>query len=288
MLMEAADSPLLETEADLYHGAAGVGVAALALGTSLRAPELVDVAERMAQRLLRSAERRRHGIAWSGRNGVIPCGLAQGGSGISLFFTYLGAATGDPGHWDTARAALDFELSQVKWRAGYAFWPPTGGTRRRRSHSPHVFYGAAGVGAAVLRLHACTGADDLLGWAERCAATTAFRWTNKLWQDYGYAGYGETALDMFAATGRPQYRAHALRMAQVLLPNLVTTPYGQAFPGGALNRVSSDFGMGTSGIAMFLLRVIRPAQGRAFFPDHLLPRWNAAAEPVPTALASAA
>lgn len=281
ILLDAAKSPLLDTEADLYHGAAGVGTAALVVGSALDDPELVDLAERTGELLLGRSEPRRYGIAWRGSDGTIPCGLAQGGSGIALFYTYLGARTGNPRHWETARAALDFEFSQVKWRSGYAFWPATGGSRRRRAHSPHVFFGSAGVAAAALRLHLCTGEPDLLEWAELGAATTAFRWTNKLWQDYGYAGYGETFLDMHAATGHARHRSHALRMAQVLLPNQVATRYGTAFPGGSLNRVASDFGMGASGIAMFLLRVMRPDQGRAFFPDWLLPGWQPDAKPQP-------
>lgn len=286
LLRTAAKSSLLEKEADLYHGAAGVGVAALALADALDAPELRDIAVQTGDRLRSQAERGRHGIAWRAADGTLPCGLARGGSGIALFYTYLGASTGNREYWDVARQAVDFELSQVRQRSGYAFWPPESTLPRKSGHSPHVFFGAAGVGAAVLRLFACTGAPDLRDWAEACAETITFRWTNKLWQDYGYAGFGETLLDMHTMTGRDRYVAHALRMAEILIATQVQTRYGAAFPGGALNRVASDFGVGASGIAMFLHRLICPVAGRAFFPDHLLPSWNARAEHATAAAAA--
>lgn len=282
LLRTAAESPLLGLEADLFHGAAGVGVAALTLAAALDRPALHDLAVRIGAGLRERAESRRHGIAWRDADGVIPCGLARGASGIALFYTYLGAATGDIGAWEIARQALRFEISQVRRRSGYDFWPAEGATRRRRAHSPHVYFGAAGVGTAAIRLYMCTAAPELREWSERCARTATFRWTNKLWQDYGYAGLGETLLDMHAGTGVPAYRANALRMAEILLATRVETRFGTAFPGGALNRVASDFGVGASGIALFLRRVLHPGEERAFLPDRLLSRLSpsgAGAEP---------
>jgi len=208
--------------------------------------------------------------------------MGQGGAGISLFYTALGAATGDGRWWRVAREALEFEFSQVRRRSGYAWWPATGGTRRKSSQSPHVIFGTAGVGAAAIRLHACTGDPSLRQWAEECAHTLTFRWTNKLWQDMGYTGWGETFLDMHAATGDPRYRQHALRIAQVVLPSQVQTRYGTAFPGSGLSRVASDFGMGASGIALFLHRLAKGGH-RAFFADALAGFPASAPPPAPRA-----
>lgn len=287
LLLAATESPLLETDADLYHGAAGVGLAALTLGAALDDRELLDAAVRIGGDLERRAEKRRHGIAWRTASGVLPCGISDGGSGISLFFTYLGAHTGDPRWWDVSRRALEFELSQVKQTAGYALWPSVGGTRRKRSLSPHAAFGSAGVGAAVARLYACTGEGELWEWAKRCADAATFRWTNKLWQDMGYAGWGELFLDMHAVSGDALFLAHAGRIGEILLANRVPTRHGTAFPGGALHRVASDFGMGASGIALYLHRLAHGRSGRVFYPDHLLGGWGRAAEEPPRiALAS--
>ena len=268
--------------ASLYHGAAGVGVAALALADLLGDAGLVERAEEIGEQLERRAERRRHGIAWRSEEGVVPCGLAGGPAGVALFFTYLGARTGQRRYWETARKAMEFEFSQVAWRAGYAFWPLFGATRRLTLRSPHVSFGTAGVAIAAARLYACTGDPALLEWIDVCARTLSLRWTNKLWQDMGFAGWGETLLDLAAATGREVHRMHALRVTEALLPTRVRTRYGIAFPGGGLNRVASDFGMGASGIGLFLHRLAHGGH-RAFFPDHLLPGFPAS----PPAVAAA-
>jgi len=267
LMRTALESPVIATDADLYHGAAGVGLAALQLGVQLDDAALRDAAVALGGDLEGRAERFRHGIAWRAEDGLLSCGMAQGGAGISLFYTALGAATGDERWWRVAREALEFEFSQVRRRSGYAWWPATGG-RYKRMQSPHLMFGSAGVAAAAIRLHACTGDPSLREWAELSAHTLTFRWTNKLWQDMGYAGWGETFMDMHAATGDARYRQHALRIAQVVLPAQVATRYGTAFPGNGLSRVSTDFGMGASGIALFLHRLAHGGY-RAFYPDAL-------------------
>jgi len=273
ILRTAAETPLLPTYASLYTGAAGVGVAALELADALDDDGLRAVAVRVGTELERCAKRRRHGLAWGSGKGATPCGLAGGASGGALFYTYLGACTAEPRYWELARRALEFEFSQARWRGGLVFWPLVA-TRRVGMLSPHVSFGTAGVATAAIRLYACTGEPQLLDWAARCARTLELRWTNKLWQDMGLAGWGETLLDLHAATGEARYRQVALRHAEALLAVRVETRFGTAFPGGGLNKVASDHGGGTSGIALFLHRLVHGGN-RAFFPDHLLPGWGA-------------
>lgn len=278
MLRTAVEAPLLPAHAALTHGAAGVGLAALALGTALDDGGLRDAAARIGEELARHAVKRTRGIAWPVPNGKIPSGLAWGGAGIALFYTYLGAATGQERYWELARQALGFEFAQAIPSAGRVNWPVLAGVRNSFS-SPHVTFGSAGIGTAALRLYACTGEPALREWAERCGHALTFRWTNKLWQDMGYAGWGETLLDLHAATGDERWRMHALRSAEAILAHRVPTRLGTAFPGGGLNRVASDFGMGASGIGLFLHRLAHGGH-RAFFPDHLLPGLPATAPAV--------
>lgn len=295
LIAQAVDAPIAPELASLYNGRAGIGMAALALARDLGDPALLDHARRIGDDLAGRARPRRRGIAWPGPDGGIPCGLADGGSGVALFYTCLGAATGEARYWEVARQALEFEFSQVTPSGGFAFWPLVGGKRRRMLRSPHVSFGTAGVATAALRLHACTGDPTLRPWIDACARTLSFRWTNKLWQDMGMAGFGETLLDLHAVTGDPAHARDAYRMAEALLNSQVRTRYGTSFPGIGLNRVSSDFGSGASGIALFLHRLAHGGH-RAFFADHLLagvPEWAPAparvsAEPAPGTSGAAA
>jgi hypothetical protein len=266
----AAGASLLPGHAGLYHGAAGVGLAALALGTELEDDGLRGAALRTAEALEEAAERLPRGIGWRDGEGVLPCGLARGAAGVALFHTYLGACTGQARYWTLARQALEFELSLVQRSGGLDLWPAAQGGAGKQFRSPHLAFGTAGLATAAVRLYACTGDETLRPWLERCGRTLSFRWTNKLWQDMGYAGWGETLLDLHAVTGDARHRTAALRIAEILLPMAVRTRLGTAFPGGGLNRVSSDFGMGASGIALFLHRLVTPGASRAFYPDHLL------------------
>jgi hypothetical protein len=281
LLRTAAGIPLLPEYASLYTGAAGVGVAALDLAHALNDDGLREIALEIAEKLERCAVARRGGLAWRSGSGATPCGLAGGASGVALFYTYLGASTAEPRYWELARQALAFEFSQARWRGGLAFWPAVA-TRRVGMLSPHVSFGTAGVATAAIRLYACTGEPELLEWAARCARTLALRWTNKLWQDMGFAGWGETLLDLHAATGEARYHRDAFRLAEPLLAARVNTRFGTAFPGGGLNKVASDHGGGTSGIALFLHRLVHGGN-RAFFPDHVLPGWCTAVNGAPSA-----
>jgi len=272
LMHEAVRAELPPGLASLFNGRAGVGVAALALGDLLGDAGLQDEAVRIGDALEAHARRRRHGIAWPGERKVVPCGLADGASGAALFYTYLGAATGREHYWEVARQALEFEFSQVTRNGGYAFWPMVKAGRWKMLRSPHVSFGSAGVATATARLYACTRDPGLRPWLDACADTLTLRWTNKLWQDMGMAGYGETLLDLHAATGESAHAAHAHRVAEALLHAQVQTRFGTAFPGMGLDRVTSDFGGGTSGIGLFLHRLVHGGH-RAFFPDHLLPGW---------------
>lgn len=283
LLRIAAASPLLASSSDLYSGAAGVALAALAVGIRRGDAQLRETAAWLGDQMAERALRRRRGLAWPNEDGRIACGLAAGGAGIALFYTYLGAVTDQERYWNLARNALAYEFAQGRRRGGYHLWPDAAG-RWKRIWSPHVSFGSAGVAMVAARLYTCTADPQVLEWAQRAGETLTFRWTNKLWHDMGYAGWGETLLDLHAATGDPRWRLHAVRMAEAILPAQVQTRLGTAFPGGSLHRVTSDFGMGTAGIALFLHRLAHGGH-RAFLPDHLLSGWPAAA-PAPEAALS--
>jgi hypothetical protein len=272
MLLQALSEPLPWRSSGLYYGAAGIGLAALALGRDLSDPGLKEAAVRIADTLLLEAKPTRRGLSWPDEDDRIPCGLAAGASGIALFLTYVGAVTNDERYWAAAERALTYDFSLARARGGDLQFPDAAG-KRMRFWTPHVSFGTAGFATAAARLYACTGNEKLRGWLEQSARTLSFRWTNKLWQDMGYAGFGDTLLDVHAVTGEDRYHREAARMAEILIPNQVQTRFGIAFPGLGLYRVTSDFGLGTSGIALFLHRLVNGGQ-RPFFPDHLLPGWT--------------
>jgi hypothetical protein len=279
-----AGDPLLEQAPGFYAGAAGAGVALLALGHRLGRPELTAQAAELGDRLLRTARRRDDDrLFWHGERRRVPLGLAHGQSGVALFLLYLHAATRDSRYLDAARKALAFDLSHGVRTSGELLWTPTTHATAGEPKSPHVEYGTAGVGTAVLRMYRLTGAPEYRRWAWDCARATCERYTNKIWYNYGLAGFGHFLLDVHRWTGDENCLNTAFYQAEALLPHRIRTDRGTAFPGSELARISCDFAMGSAGIGWFLLRLLDPSRPHPFLPDELLEASGSATAAAPSA-----
>jgi hypothetical protein len=261
--------PVLETAAGLWMGRAGVGLALLSLGRQFDRPDLVDESRRHADRLLSTARRSRRGLYWHDSRDRVPLGLGYGASGVALFLLYLATATGEERYLEAARDALDFDLAHVVRIGGEALWPPEKNAERGAPNSPHVEYGSAGIGSVALRMYARTRDARYLGWAWDCAGSVCERLSNKIWYNHGLAGFGQYLLDMHRFLGDENCLNTAFYLAEGLLPHRIVTTRGMAFAGSELSRISCDFGVGSAGIAWFLLRSLEPARAHPFFPDDL-------------------
>ncbi|HEX6750785.1 MAG TPA: class III lanthionine synthetase LanKC [Longimicrobium sp.] len=279
-LLEASrGSPLIHEQPGLYYGAAGWGLANLYAWLRTGEEAWLDEALETGERLVESAREVPAGVCWD-FNGVAHLGLGYGTSGVCLFLTSLNAAAPGFRFLDAAEKGLDFEISEVRMVAGRPFWFPNVDARVDAPKSPHMRFGSAGVGSALLRFWAATGEPRFRRWADACAWATCDRLTNKTWHDYGLAGYIEYLLDMHRFAGGERYLHNAFRVAEALLPHRIARPEGIAFAGPELMRISCDFGMGAAGIGTVLHRLLNPAAPRAFFPDELLLADAAVAAPV--------
>jgi hypothetical protein len=265
-----SSDPVLETASGLWTGRSGVGLALLKLGRQLDLPELVDEAQKCADRLLSTAKRSRGCLFWHDSRKRIPLGLGHGASGVALFLLYLAAVTGEERYLEAARKGLEFDLKHGVRISGEPLWTPTTHAKRSDPNSPHIEYGSAGVGGVALRLYALTGDSRYLGWTWDCARALCERFTNKTWYNFGIAGFGHYLLDMYRFLGDENCLNTAFYQAEALLPHRITTSRGTAFAGVELSRISCDFGMGSAGIGWFLLRLLDPVRPHPFFGDELL------------------
>lgn len=277
-----ADDPLAERASGLYAGAAGVGVALLALARRLDRPALAERAAEIGERLLRTGRRRGKGTYWHTEPRRVPLGLAHGQSGVALFLLYLHAATGDARYLEAARRGLEFDLRHAVRTSGEVLWTPTSQAGAGEPKSPHVEYGSAGVGMVALRMYQATRDPQHLAWAWDCARAVCERFTNKTWYAFGLSGYGQFLLDMHRFTGDGNCLNTAWYHAEALMPQRIPTDRGVGFAGLELARMSCDFAMGSAGIGWFLHRLLDPARPHPFLPDELLPG-SAAAQPAPAA-----
>jgi serine/threonine protein kinase len=253
----------------LYEGAAGWGLVNLHFWRTTGEQVYLENALEVGEHLMRTAESDSQGVYWESDN-QIPVGFGFGPSGISTFFVYLNAAHPRGQFLDIAEKALDFEV---------ALSDSAGGRLRLTTHkdapasnpvSPSMRHGSAGIGSAAVRLYALTGEPKFRRLADLCAVACCTRYTNKLWQDYGPAGWAEVLLDMYWFLGDENYLNNAYHVAGHIVPHRMYKPEGIAFAGSDLLRISCDFGKGSAGIGYFFHRLLNPKLPRLLLLDEML------------------
>ncbi|QSQ25976.1 lanthionine synthetase C family protein [Pyxidicoccus parkwayensis] len=260
-------SPLAFTSADLFGGAAGWGLAALALHLRTRDAKLLEVAVRAGEHLVQRAERSEAGRFWRPEEGgAIPLGFARGGSGIAFFLLSLWRLTREASYLEVARQALDFDVAHAKERNGGLVWGVDVGDL---GHRPYWLKGGAGIASALIRFFEVLKEPRYLELARKAArgCEVTFSATPHLFE--GLASIGETQLDMYRVTGDEHYLEQARKKARQTLLFRLDRPEGVAFPGRFLLRISHDFGMGGAGIGLFLhrLSVLGPRRFHDVFPE---------------------
>jgi serine/threonine protein kinase len=279
-ILAAGDQPdLVYRWPGLFYGAAGWGLANLHFWRRTGEERYLDAALAAGEHLIRSAREEATGLSWQ-TEGQTRLGFGEGASGVATFLIFLNACRPDRRVLETAVKAVDYDVSMRQEDSGMVSWYPLSDSPPSHPKSPHMWFGTAGIGAAVLRCHAATGEERLLEFARRCASAVSTRYTNKLWQDFGLSGFGELLLDMHRFLGGGEYLANAYHLAEALLPHRIPRGRGIAFAGEDLFRITCDFGCGGAGIGIFLHRLLEPRTPRVLMLDELiLPAEGAAGLP---------
>lgn len=259
-------------ENGLYYGLAGLGLTNLYFWHVTKDRQYLDRALEIADELIKNAQSNAHGTYWASDDGI-PLGLSRGASGIAVYLAYMHCVSPNRRLLELAESAMDFESANAIRFDRRVFWHSHLEKPLQAPKLPGTVNGTAGVGTAALRVYLVTGEKKFRALADECAFTVSSRFTNKLWQDYGLAGFGELLLDMYRFLGNENYLNSAYYLSRALLPHRICRQEGVVFPGNDLLRVSCDFGMGTAGIGCFLDRVLKDGTpSRPFFPDELFGR----------------
>jgi tRNA A-37 threonylcarbamoyl transferase component Bud32 len=277
-LLGRADARLAMALPELYHGAAGWGLTHLHFWRRTGEARHLERAVEAGEHLLRTAQSDPAGAYWENDAGHAVHGLGHGQAGVALFLTCLNAAAPGSEWLALAEKALDFEFAHAERIDGRLLWIERRGLKVG-PRLPHMRYGSAGVGTAALRYWLATGDDRFRRLADECAHAVANRHSNKLWQDYGLAGYGEYLLDLHRFTGDARYLDNAWHLVPAILAARIERPQGVAFAGLEHLRICCDFGMGTAGIGSFLHRLLHPSVPRLLLADELLRPEAAEVEP---------
>ncbi|MBZ4373594.1 lanthionine synthetase C family protein [Corallococcus sp. AS-1-6] len=250
----AMESPLALRAVDMFDGAAGWGMAALALHLRTRDASDLEHAVRAGQYLLKRAERSNHGVSWRNDfDGAVRLGFGLGNSGAAFFLLSLWRATGERKYLDTAREGLAFDVAHGQPQGDNLVWGTTAGAE---GHRPYWLRGGAGVTSTLIRFFQVLQDEQYLHLARRGARPCGAFFSAAPHLFEGLASMGETLLDMHRVTGERHYLDLARQKAEQCLLYRIERPQGLAFPGRYLMRISHDYGVGGAGIGLFLHRVL--------------------------------
>ena len=259
LMKSAVKHPLLSELPDLYYGTAGFGLASLFFHKETEDPYWLEQAIKAGDWLINTKTASKDGYYWPDPEGHVWCGYARGQSGIALYFLYLGIVTGESRFQDAGRTALAYDLAQMENTRNGLKIPRASGdsvsTLHQNVASHYWSDGSAGVCTSLLRYWHVFGDDVYKNTLEELLPDTSRDLTAFPTLFTGLAGLGNLQLDVFDFTNDPKYISEALRITEGILRFQLDKPDGIAFPGEQLLRISTDFGSGSAGIALFLSRL---------------------------------
>ena len=263
--------PLLFEGMDLYYGLSGFGLTSLYFWQLTREDRFIDWGIRVAESLDKNKQEREseEGYYWpSPTDDIEYIGYARGSSGISIFLLYLYLATEEMRFLELGRRALQHDLNfATEIQNGISFPEDN----QSSILFPYWYNGSAGVGTTLLR-YMVTNREDRYGdLFEKLVADTRRKYT--VWPGLfnGITGLGNFLLDCYQMTGNKRYLEDIYRATKGILLFQLDRPSGVAFPGDSLRRISTDFGTGSAGIALFLNRIIHQKPNFNFTLDTLIP-----------------
>ncbi|MFD8600247.1 class IV lanthionine synthetase LanL [Kitasatospora sp. NPDC059646] len=271
----AARLPTRWPNPDVCHGAAGSGLAHLALRQRTGDARFADRARACAASVLDGARHTPDGVRWpvpdafdSALRGLAHLGYAHGVAGIGLFLLLAGRQLPDGRCLEAAGQAADALFRTAVVEDGAAWWPvgeePPG---TAPLHLPHWCSGSSGIGTFLIRYARETGdgrAHELAAGA--ALAVRRARRHASAGSCHGLAGNGEFLLDLAEATGERRYRQWAEDLYDALQWRAVLRDGRHLVPDESGRTVTTGYGTGLSGVLAFLLR-LRHGGPRLWIPE---------------------
>lgn len=277
-------SPLIYKTADILYGASGWGMAALKLWFATKEELYLAQAQMVGDWLIETKQEQEESgnYHWTSPDGMTWLGYARGSSGIAMYLLNLYLATLEGKYLEAGKRALAFDLSYLNDSLGWLSIPEC--TERPGVVLPYWAYGSAGVGTTLLRYHAVTGEEEYAQTLAGLIKDASAKYTVFPGLAMGISGLGNFLVDCHQFLNSHDYVSRIQRNIEgLLLFKIVRENKTVTFPGNGLQRISTDFASGSSGIALYLNRVLTNAGNFNFMLDQLLAPKPVAA-PVPSTL----
>lgn len=236
------------------YGLAGIGFMALTLYRKTQSAQYIEKAIEIGELLAQRAITETAGIRYpSEQVDRDPVGIVYGSSGIALFLLHLYQDTGDTAILKLATASLQYDISAGAREDGGYSW---GETSDSTQLLPYWEYGAGGVGAVIARFYEVTTEAHYLDILKSLVVTNFSYYSAEQGSFNGISGFGELLLDIYRVTGDAVYLQSAQQIATSIMQFSIKKPQGRIYPGRFSYRLSTDLAYGSSGIGLFLNRII--------------------------------
>ena len=258
-------SPLLYEGYDIFYGAAGWGLSSLYFYLNTRNEKYLQKAINAADFLIGKAKHERNSIYWENADGEIYFGFLHGNSGIAYFYFCLYLITNEEKYLNIALKAINFELYNCQIvEEDYISLPKSMSTKKITM--PYFQYGSSGLGMVLIRMLQKLNIDVFKFLAEKIAVDSSGKFAPYPTIFRGLSGLGQFLIDMFICTGEQKYLDIAYEIASGCLMFKVKERNGICFLGEELLRLGCDYGLGSAGVGMFFLRLLK-LEGREFMLD---------------------
>jgi serine/threonine protein kinase len=261
LLRRAGRHELVWSGVDIMHGCAGYGMACLKFWMTGLGETFLTEAVHAGEIIMSTCKSDSRGLFWLNSDGNVPIGYGYGGSGVALFLLYLHLATGNASFLQGGRRALDFDLAAATRTDGIISGFPhvvaaDARLSRERVSLPYWNAGTAGVMTTLFR-YCALDSDERLSACVRSISPDLIRKYTVFPQLFrGLAGLGNALLDGWLFTKERDFLAAAWRVAEGVLLFRIDRPTGLSFPGEQSRRESTDYATGSSGVALFLNRLL--------------------------------
>lgn len=277
LILDSARHPLATQNPFMYGGATGIGLALLWMHGRTQDAALLEQAEAMAAAIEQKVTHVDGQAHWQNDEGKVPLGLLDGVSGISLFMLYMYLATGKQRYLQLGEAALKTVIDNRVIPDGKDYWTFSSYAGHKKMLRNYWADGSAGVGILLLRWHMATGERRYLDLLQNLFPDIERPVTIMPGLLMGMSGIGMFHLEAYRALGRKESLQSCRNLVEMISIYSCEMPTGVGIPGEQLQRMSTDFASGSSGVLLLLNELNATLEGRqtssfgiAPLPDHLL------------------
>lgn len=271
ILLDKCNSDILNTkDFSIYYGLSGYGLTLIKFWLKTKDNSYLDKAIEVGEKLVSNSKKGLNYVYWEDEKNTVHVGYKEGSSGISLFLLYLYIVTQNQKYLNCGIMGLNHDLLYKIKDNEYNIYSFPKDTISSKPSYPYFMVGSAGIISVLLRYYVITKQDSFLNEVLEMLPSIHLKYSISPTLFTGLAGLGNILLDCYQFLGDEIYKEQAYDIAEGIDLYKVCLNDGLLYPDNQITKLSTDFGNGTSGIILFLNRLIGNKSNFCFYLDELL------------------